>query len=91
MSLQTLEHFFFKLKSDGEVRNRFLEDPAGFAGKLDLTEVERRALVERDLVALYRMGTHPLLLFPFARAIGLSVPEYRKIMAPLAGERLFRS
>jgi len=91
MSLQALELFCFKLKSDPEVKTRFLADQRAYLEKLDLTAEERKALLDRDLVGIYRMGVHPLLLFPFARAVNFSVPEYRRIMGPLSGERVFRS
>lgn len=91
MSLQALEHFFYRLKSDPEVRPRFLTDERAYAEKLDLTAGERKALLDRDLIGLYRLGVHPLLLFPFARAVGVSVPDYKKTMSAIAGERFFKS
>lgn len=91
MSLQALEQFFFRLKSDPEVKVRFIADQRAYLERLDLTAEERGAVLGHDLVGLYRMGVHPLLLFPFARAINVSVPDYRRILSPLAGERMFRS
>jgi hypothetical protein len=91
MSLQALERFLFELKSDPDATARFLADRPTCAARLDIDETERDALLAADLPRLYRMGVHPLLLFPFARAVGVSVPDYRRIMTPLAGERLLKS
>jgi hypothetical protein len=91
MSLQSLEHLFFRLKSDPEAATRFLADRRGYTSNIDLDSRERAAVLDADLPDLYRMGVHPLLLFPFARAVGVSPPDYRRVMAPLAGERRWKS
>jgi hypothetical protein len=50
--------------------------------RYELDEAEVRALVEGDVVALYRLGVHPVLLNGFARAC---VPRdrYRAALAEL--------
>ena len=43
-------------------------------GEYGLTDDERRAILEADFHALYRMGVHSLLLAPLAATLGLSSP-----------------
>jgi hypothetical protein len=45
-------------------------------GDYDLTLDERRAVLETDFHALYRMGVHSLLLGPLAATLGVSFPDY---------------
>jgi hypothetical protein len=70
-----LERYLFDLKNDPELQINLR------AGKTDLTryrlnDAERRAIAEMDVVALWRMGVHPLLLVPFSRFAGMSAPDY---------------
>jgi hypothetical protein len=50
-------------------RDRFLAEPQAFLADYALTEAERVWLAERDYGALYRMGAHPFLLFPWAQRV----------------------
>jgi hypothetical protein len=57
-------------------------DAEALRARYALGEPELRALVERDIAALYRLGVHPVLLNSFARAC---VPRdrYRAALASL--------
>jgi hypothetical protein len=44
--------------------------------EFELTEDERRAVLDADFRALYRMGVHSLLLAPLAATLGVSFPDY---------------
>lgn len=52
---------------------------------LDLTPEERRAVEHADLVALYRHGAHPLLLFHFATVMGSRERYVREVVPRLRG------
>jgi hypothetical protein len=54
------------------------------AGRYDLSEEERKAFVDRDVAALYRLGLHPVLLNAFCRASGYTRDDYRKALAVFA-------
>jgi hypothetical protein len=56
--------------------------PPGWQGGDGLTDDERRALRERDVAALYRMGVHPVLLNGYCRAAGLGRNDYRTLLEP---------
>jgi hypothetical protein len=49
----------------------------------ELTAEERRAIEEKDVGALYLMGLHPVLLNTYARTVGFSRNDYRKILEDL--------
>lgn len=48
---------------DTDKRARYLENTASYVADRDLTEEERRALVDHDYATLYALGAHPFLLF----------------------------
>jgi hypothetical protein len=54
------------------------------AGRYDLSEEERKAFVDRDVAALYRLGLHPVLLNAFCRTSGYTRDDYRKALAVFA-------
>lgn len=49
--------------------------------RYDLTDEERRAVEDRDVTALYRLGLHPVLLNAFCRMSGYTRDDYRKALA----------
>ena len=56
----------------------------------DLTETERRALIEGDVSAFYTMGTHPVLINGFCRSQGYKRADYRPLFkdaAPTSNRR----
>ena len=58
--------------------------PAFDPGRYDLTDAERQAVETRDVVALYRLGVHPLLLNGFRRTTGMSPAAFRRALRPFA-------
>jgi hypothetical protein len=52
---------------------------------LELTRDERGAIERRDLVALYGLGAHPLLLFHFAAVMGSREAYVREVVPKLQG------
>ncbi len=91
MSLYAVQRTIFRMKKDHAFAQSFQEDAASAVADAELTAEERRALVDGDLAALYRMGVHPLLLAPYSRAVGIPRPRYQELLAPLAGLRRMRS
>jgi hypothetical protein len=51
----------------------------------DLTPEERRALKEEDVGAIYRMGTHPVIVNGYCRALGYKRADYRPLLEQAAG------
>jgi len=51
------------------------------SGRYDLTDEERRAVEDRDVTSLYRLGLHPVLLNAFCRMAGYTRDDYRKALA----------
>lgn len=52
MSTQRMEEVLARLYADQEERERYLRDPAGYAGDCGLDDEERRALVALDRTGL---------------------------------------
>jgi Aromatic-ring-opening dioxygenase LigAB, LigA subunit len=91
MSLLGISSFIYRLKNDETVRTAFeSRSDAAFEG-FELTQDEKTALRDGDVVALYRLGVHPLLLAPFSRYAGIPRPKYQAALAPLKGLRQLRS
>ena len=76
MSLYQVQKLLFYVNRDREVQARFLREREFLVGEFDLTADERRALLDTDFHALYRMGVHSLLLGPLAATLGVSFPDY---------------
>ena len=76
VSLYQVQKLLFHVNRDREVRARFRNERELLVGDYDLTTDERRAILEMDFHALYRMGVHSLLLGPLAAELGVSFPDY---------------
>ena len=87
MSRYQVDKVFREVVLDPEKCGSFLQDRRAFLEGRDLTEAERRALVEQDYGALYAMGAHPFLLFGWAASTaGKDMPsllrEYCEAVRP---------
>jgi hypothetical protein len=80
VSLYQVQKLLFHVNRDRQDRARFLGERERLVAEYDLTEDERRAVLEADFHALYQMGVHSLLLGPLAATLGLSFPEYLAIL-----------
>ena len=81
MSLYGVHKTLWLLQNDLEFRERLRTDPADALTEMPLNDEERRALLEADMAALYRMGTHTFLMsrIPRFNAFGgLTRDEYQK-------------
>ena len=50
----------------------------------NLTPEEKRALTEPDIGAIYAMGTHPVIINGFCRALGYKRADYRPLLEKAA-------
>ncbi len=76
MSTYALNKLLRDVNRDPAIRARFFEDAAAVAASYDLTAEERRAVLARDIGALYRLGVHGLILRPFTILHEVSEPDY---------------
>jgi hypothetical protein len=76
MSTYALSKLLREVNRDPATRERFFKDAAAVAAGYDLTEEERRAVLDRDVSALYRLGVHGLILRPFTLLYQLPEPDY---------------
>jgi hypothetical protein len=80
VSLYQVQKLLFHVNRDRAVRARFLGERERLVAEYHLAEDERRAVVDADFHALYRMGVHSLLLGPLAATLGVSFPDYLAIL-----------
>jgi hypothetical protein len=80
MSLYYVDKFMFQVTDDEHRRARFHEDPAAVLAEYQLTPEEARALANRDLPALYRLGANGYLLLRFAHEKG---GDFRQVVAAM--------
>ena len=80
MSLYGIHKALYLLQNDLAFRERVRTEAEAALGVLPLDEEERRALLEGDVAALYRMGTHTFLMsrIPRFNAFGLTREEYQR-------------
>lgn len=69
MSRYQVDKLLRVIARDEFARAEFLKDAAGFTKNCDLTDQERRALMEKDFRALYALGAHSFLLFAFVMSV----------------------
>jgi hypothetical protein len=72
---------------DAKVASAFRADTEKFLAGRDLTEEEKKALIDVDYATLYRLGAHPFLLNGFTRLVwkgdrAALNAEYRTNIAP---------
>jgi Aromatic-ring-opening dioxygenase LigAB, LigA subunit len=78
MSLYALQKLIRDVNRKPACREAFFQSAEQFAQSYELTEPERRALVTRDMTALYALGVHGLLLRPFTLLHKMPEPDYLK-------------
>ncbi|MFQ5682923.1 MAG: hypothetical protein ACE5HC_06585 [Candidatus Binatia bacterium] len=83
MSLYQLQKFIHHVNRDAEQRDQFRQEPTTFLSHYDLTDDEKKAVLEVDTRKLYRLGVHPLLLRPFTLFHGVSAEDYAKALSGL--------
>jgi len=78
---RALHHVYIHREAGLAARNGDFSSLAGFK----LTAEERMAIERRDLVELYRLGAHPLVLFHFATVLQPRESYVRDVAPRLRG------
>jgi hypothetical protein len=78
MSVYAIDKLCRDALHDPGFREAVKRDPAAAIARRDLTDDERKALLEGDVARLYEWGCHPFLLAYLTRwdLFGLTVPVY---------------
>ncbi len=76
MSAYALNKLLREVNRNPAVREHFFRDRAGVAAGFELSDEERRAVLEQDVGALYRLGAHGLILRPFTILQQMPEPDY---------------
>jgi hypothetical protein len=76
MSLYQVQKLLRDVNRHIPCREHYMRDPRGFTAGYDLTDEERRAVLELDYGGLYGMGVHALLLRPFSLLNKVDEPTY---------------
>jgi Aromatic-ring-opening dioxygenase LigAB, LigA subunit len=90
MSIFAVNYLCREVLRDHAFRAAMKADPAKALTALDLTDAERRALVDGDVGALYRMGVNGFLMGYLARyeVCGLNVEIYNQRMRAVKVDEL---
>ncbi len=85
MSIYNVNKICYLSQHDPALRERLRTDPASALAGFRLTDEERRALLEGDVVRLYTLGAHPYLLghLPRYQLLGLNRQNYQRRMKTL--------
>ena len=87
MSKYQVDKVMREVVMDGKVASAYRADTEKFLEGRELTEEEKKALIDVDYATLYRLGAHPFLLNGFTRLVwkgdkAALNAEYRKNIAP---------
>ncbi|MPZ56278.1 MAG: hypothetical protein GEU91_07195 [Rhizobiales bacterium] len=80
MSVLAVNRLLRGLLHDRDFRAAMKADPAKAMTGLDLTDAERKAILDGDVVTLYKMGVNSFLMgyLPRFEISGMSVPLYNE-------------
>jgi len=62
-------------------RELFASNPEEYLARFDLTDDERRAVRDKDVLALWDMGAQPYILRAFQRRTGISDEDFNQALA----------
>jgi hypothetical protein len=80
MSLYHVQKLLYQLNRDPSVRKRFRADLEGLVAEYELSDEERRAIVDGDIGLLYVMGVNGQLLMHYSALLGQQWDEYLEAM-----------
>lgn len=80
MSLYQLSKFLFDLNREPALQARLKADPADAVAGYDLSEEERRAVVEPDIGLLYVLGVNGQILMHYAAFHQIAWADYLRQM-----------
>ena len=80
MSVLAVNRMCRELLRDHDFRAAMKADPEKALRPLDLTDAERKAILEGDVVTLYKMGVNSFLMgyMPRFEVCGLNLPIYNE-------------
>ena len=78
MGLYYVQKLLFNLYNDLELRKSYKSNPKEVLKGYDLADSEIKALLNLAVVTLYRLGTHPFLLWQFGRIMDVKPEVYFK-------------
>jgi hypothetical protein len=78
MSVYEVNLLCRRVAREPDFRARMQADPAAALGEFDLTDAERRLLLDGDVAGLYELGANEYLLMALARfgVLGLDPPSF---------------
>jgi len=80
VSLYQVQKFLYELNRDERFQKHYQEDPEGLMDDFDLTDEERRALIEPDVGLLYHFGVNGQILMHFAAFHQIDWQDYLQRM-----------
>lgn len=80
MSLYTVQKFLFELNRDPRMQAAYHADRSEAIADYDLTEQERRALVEPDIGLLFHIGVNGQILMHFGALHRIAWADYLQLM-----------
>ena len=80
MSLYYVQKLIYQLNRDPHVRGRYDADLDSLLAEYELTDEERRAILDGDIGLLYVMGVNGQLLMHYAALLGQEWDEYIEAM-----------
>lgn len=80
MSLYQLSKLLYVLNRDDSAKQEWRENPAALVDRFELTEEERRAVLEHDIGLLYVLGVNGQILMHFAPLCGIAWADYLRLM-----------
>jgi hypothetical protein len=80
MSLYHLSKLLYVLNRDDNAKARFRKEPESFTHDFDLTDEERRAILNHDIGLLYVLGVNGQILMHFAALCGIAWADYLQLM-----------
>ena len=80
MSLYQLSKLLYQLNRDEDLKSQFRSDAKTVIKSYDLTDEERRAVLEPDIGLLYVLGVNGQILMHYAAFCGIEWPDYLQRM-----------
>lgn len=80
MSLYQLSKLLYTLNREDAAKARFKSDPEGLVDGFDLTDEERKAVLDQDVGLIYVLGVNGQILMHFAALCGIAWPDYLQAM-----------
>ena len=80
MSLYYVQKFLYELNRDERVQAEYQADRAHAVARFDLTDEERRALMEPDIGLLFHLGVNGQILMHFAALHQIEWAAYLQLM-----------